>query len=58
MSGIGPGSLIVILVIVVLLFGTKRLRSLGKDLGIGVKSFKKGLHDDDNESDNPKPSGD
>lgn len=53
-SGIGPGSLILILVIVVLLFGTKRLRSMGSDLGSALKNFKKsvkeGQDDDDQES--------
>jgi sec-independent protein translocase protein TatA len=42
-SGIGPGSLILILVIVVLLFGTKRLRSMGSDLGAALKNFKKSV---------------
>lgn len=44
-SGIGPGSLILILVIVVLLFGTKRLRSMGSDLGAALKNFKKSVKD-------------
>jgi sec-independent protein translocase protein TatA len=42
-SGIGPGSLILILIIVVLLFGTKRLRSMGSDLGGALKNFKKAV---------------
>jgi sec-independent protein translocase protein TatA len=42
-SGIGPGSLILILIIVVLLFGTKRLRSIGSDLGGALKNFKKAV---------------
>lgn len=42
-GGISPGSLIVILLIVVMIFGTKRLRNIGKDLGEGVKSFREGL---------------
>ncbi len=47
LSGIGPGSLILILVIVALLFGTKRLRNLGGDIGAAVKSFRKGVKDED-----------
>ena len=35
------------LVIVVLVFGTKRLTSGAKDLGSAVKEFKKGMRDDD-----------
>lgn len=51
-SGIGPGSLILILVIVVLLFGTKRLRNIGSDLGGALKNFKKAVKDgeEDDES--------
>lgn len=49
-SGIGPGSLILILVIVVLLFGTKRLRNLGGDLGTALRGFKKGLSGEDDDT--------
>ena len=38
------------LVIVVLVFGTKRLGNVGKDLGEAVKGFKKGMQDDDKTS--------
>jgi sec-independent protein translocase protein TatA len=48
-SGIGPGSLILILVIVVLLFGTKRLRSMGSDLGSAMKNFKKAVKEGEDE---------
>ncbi len=44
-SGIGLPSLILILVIVILLFGTKRLRSMGSDLGSALKNFKKSVKD-------------
>lgn len=57
LSGISPGSLILIFLIIVLLFGTKKLASLGEDLGRGIQGFKKGLKeahrdisDDDYES--------
>lgn len=46
-GGISPGSLILIFLIVALLFGTKKLRTLGEDLGGAVKSFKKGMKDTD-----------
>jgi len=39
MPNISPGSLLLILVIVLVIFGTKRLRSLGTDLGGAVKGF-------------------
>jgi sec-independent protein translocase protein TatA len=49
----GPSvwSIIVILLIVVLLFGTKKLRNVGGDLGSALKGFKKALSDEDADSD-------
>lgn len=41
--GVSFGSLLLILLIVVLIFGTKRLRNIGSDLGAAVKSFQEGL---------------
>ena len=38
---------LIVLVIVVLVFGTKRLKNVGKDLGEAVKGFKQGVHDDE-----------
>ncbi|WP_260088284.1 twin-arginine translocase TatA/TatE family subunit [Suttonella sp. R2A3] len=38
--GISPIQLLIVLVIVVLIFGGKRLRSLGSDLGHAIKGFK------------------
>ncbi len=50
LSGIGPGSLLLILLIVVVLFGTKKLRNIGGDLGGAIKSFRKAAKDDDADS--------
>ena len=47
---IGPWQLLIVLVIVVLLFGTKKLASLGTDLGGAMKCFKKAIKDDDEEA--------
>lgn len=41
--GIGIQELLVILVIVLLLFGTKKLRNLGGDLGSAIKSFRSAM---------------
>ena len=49
LSGISPWSLIVILVIVVVIFGTKRLRNAGGDLGSAVKNFKNAMKDGEEE---------
>jgi len=45
-GGISIWQLLIILVIVALIFGTKRLRNIGGDLGGAVKGFKKALGDD------------
>ncbi|MCB1788720.1 MAG: Sec-independent protein translocase subunit TatA [Gammaproteobacteria bacterium] len=46
-GGISIWQLLIILVIVLLLFGTKRLRNLGGDLGNAVKGFKKAMSDEE-----------
>ena len=47
MGGINLWQLLIVLLIVVLLFGTKKLRGMGGDLGSGVKGFKKAVSDKD-----------
>ena len=46
-GGISIWQLLIILVIVALIFGTKKLRGVGGDLGGAVKGFKKALDDDE-----------
>lgn len=48
-SGIGIWQLLIILAIVVMLFGTKRLRTLGSDLGEAIKGFRSTITDQDEE---------
>ncbi len=43
--GISIWQLLIILVIVILLFGTKRLKGLGGDLGAAIKSFRTAIKD-------------
>lgn len=45
-GGINIWSLILILLIVVLLFGTKRLKNIGSDLGSAIKGFKNSVSDE------------
>ncbi len=47
-GGISMWQLLILLVIVVLVFGTKKLRNMGGDLGAAVKGFRKGMEDDKN----------
>ncbi|MET1162165.1 MAG: Sec-independent protein translocase subunit TatA [Pseudoxanthomonas sp.] len=47
MGGLSIWHWIIVLVVVLLVFGTKRLRNAGQDLGEAVKGFKKGMKDED-----------
>ncbi|MFZ8952699.1 MAG: twin-arginine translocase TatA/TatE family subunit [Gammaproteobacteria bacterium] len=47
LGGISMWQLLIILVIVILIFGTKRLKTLGGDLGGALKSFRKAMDDKD-----------
>lgn len=47
LGGISIWQLLIILLIVMLVFGTKRLKSLGGDLGGALKSFRKAMEQDD-----------
>ena len=53
MGGFSLWHWLIVLVIVVLVFGTKRLGNIGKDLGDAVKGFKKGMQDDDKADSRP-----
>jgi sec-independent protein translocase protein TatA len=57
------GELLVILAIVIMLFGTKRLKDFGGDLGAAIKGFRKNVRDEDKSPDpqqaiDQKPHGD
>jgi len=49
--GISIWQLLIILVIVILLFGTKRLKNIGGDLGGALKGFKKAVSDGEDKKD-------
>lgn len=51
MGNIGWPQLLIVLVIVLLLFGTKKIKSLGGDLGSAVKGFKKAVSEKDADKD-------
>jgi sec-independent protein translocase protein TatA len=55
----GPGELVIILLIFVMLFGAKKLPELGDSIGKTIKNFKRGVEegkDDDGEDTPPAPS--
>ncbi|MBX3126191.1 MAG: twin-arginine translocase TatA/TatE family subunit [Polyangiaceae bacterium] len=47
MGSLSPVHWLVVIVVVLLVFGPSRLADVGKGLGEGIRSFKKGLSDDD-----------
>jgi sec-independent protein translocase protein TatA len=52
--GISIWQLLIILVIVIVLFGTKRLGTIGADLGKAIKGFKSAMHEGEEESEGEK----
>ncbi len=54
-GGISVWQLLIILAIVVMLFGTKRLRTLGTDLGSAVKGFRKSMSDEESKPEESSP---
>ena len=50
-GGISIWQLLIILAIVVLIFGTKKLKNMGSDVGGAVKNFKSAMNDDDKHKD-------
>ena len=46
---------LIVLLVVVLVFGTKKLRNLGTDLGSAVKGFKEGMKSEEDKSEQAKP---
>ena len=54
-GGISIWSLLLILAIVILLFGTKKLRNVGGDLGGAIRNFKKSVKDEEVAQDKAEP---
>mgnify|MGYP001118784565 CR=1 FL=1 len=57
LGGISIWQLLIILAIVIMLFGTKRLRTMGSDLGSAVKGFRSSMQDDGSDGDAEKAKG-
>ena len=54
MGGLSIWHWLIVLVVVVLIFGTKKLRNIGQDLGGAVKGFKEGIKGAEDEADAAK----
>lgn len=50
MAGLSIWHVLIFAIVVILLFGTSKLKNLGKDVGGAVKDFKKSVRDDEAES--------
>lgn len=48
------GSLLIIFLILMMMFGTQRLRDIGNDLAVAIRSFRKGLQEDPEEKEGNK----
>ncbi len=57
LGGVSIWQLLIILLIVVMIFGTKRLKGIGSDLGGALKGFRKAMSDSDKEPDDPRQLG-
>jgi sec-independent protein translocase protein TatA len=55
MFGFGIQELLVILAIVLLIFGPKRLKNIGSDLGNAIKGFRTAVADEDKPVETPEP---
>ena len=55
---IGMKELLIVLVVVLLVFGTKKLRNLGGDLGSSLRDFKKALSDGEKDAGEQKKTAD
>jgi len=53
--GIGMRELVVILLVVLVVFGAKKLRTIGEDLGAAVRGFKKSMNEGEREETTPPP---
>ena len=58
LPNIGWGELVIIFLIVLLLFGAKRLPEIGRSVGKAIQSFKKGMSDESDKNDAEKEKDD
>lgn len=51
---VGPWQLVLLLLIVLIIFGAKRLPEIGKGMGSGIREFRKGVGGDDSDDATPE----
>lgn len=54
MPNLGTPELVIILLIIILVFGVGRVSRIGRELGTGIREFRKGLSEDDQEKPDPE----
>ncbi|MNR56032.1 Sec-independent protein translocase protein TatA [compost metagenome] len=54
LGGFSTGKLLILLLIVIMLFGSRRLKGLGADLGDTIKGFRKSIGNDKSVTEEPK----
>jgi len=57
-GGISFWQILIILVVILILFGGKKIKTMGSDLGEGLKGFKKAIKDEDSDKDSESKSDD
>jgi len=57
-SGISLWQILIILVVILILFGGKKIKTMGSDLGEGLKGFKKAIKDEDSAKESESKSDD
>jgi len=57
-GGISFWQILIILVVILILFGGKKIKTMGSDLGEGLKGFKKAIKDEDSAKDSESKSDD
>ncbi|MFO7763968.1 MAG: twin-arginine translocase TatA/TatE family subunit [Wenzhouxiangellaceae bacterium] len=58
LGNIGPMQLLIIFLIVLLIFGTKKLRNVGGDLGSAIRDFRKGMSSEEDSGEHEDASAD
>ena len=56
MAGLSIWHVLIFAIVVILLFGTSKLKNLGKDIGGAVKDFKKSIQDEETQAKNTTPA--